>query len=119
VRCHSIREHIKDGEVRVVHIQSNDQAADIFTKALPKPLFENCKQMLGMIKERDLSLREDVKSSKVQALILKDQELENLITLRYPMVNPKKQQHQGRASVKGKAPDGREPNRSRTSGSSG
>jgi hypothetical protein len=40
-------------------VQSNDQVADIFTKALPKPLFENCKKMLGMMKERDLSLRED------------------------------------------------------------
>jgi hypothetical protein len=46
-------------------VQSNDQAADIFTKALPKPLFENYKQMLGMMKERDLSLREDVESSKL------------------------------------------------------
>ena len=60
VRFHSIREHIKEGEVRVVHVQSNDQAADIFTKALAKPLFENCKQMLGMMDIRDLSLREDV-----------------------------------------------------------
>jgi transposase-like protein len=43
VRFHSIREYIKDGEVQVVHVQSNDQAADVFTKALSKPLFENCK----------------------------------------------------------------------------
>jgi hypothetical protein len=65
VRFHSIWEHIKDGEVRVVHTQSNDQAADVFTKALPKSLFENYKQILGMMKERDLSLREDVESSKL------------------------------------------------------
>jgi hypothetical protein len=58
VKFHSIRKHIKDGEVRVARVQSNDQAADIFTKILPKPLFENCKQMLRMIKKRDLSLRE-------------------------------------------------------------
>jgi hypothetical protein len=39
------REHVKneDGEVRVIHMQSDDQAADIFTNALSKPLFENCK----------------------------------------------------------------------------
>jgi hypothetical protein len=43
VRFHSIREYIKDGEVQVVHVQSNEQAADIFTKALSKPLSENCK----------------------------------------------------------------------------
>jgi hypothetical protein len=64
MRFHSIRKYIKDEEVRVVHVQNNDQIADIFTKALPKPLFENCKQMLRMMKERDLILREDVESSK-------------------------------------------------------
>jgi hypothetical protein len=64
VRFYSIREHTKDGEVRVVHAQINDQAAD-FTKVMPKPLFENCKQMFGMMKERDLSLKEDVMSSKL------------------------------------------------------
>jgi hypothetical protein len=39
VRFHSIQEHIKDGEVRIVHVQSNDQGTNIFTKALLKPLF--------------------------------------------------------------------------------
>jgi hypothetical protein len=119
VRFHSIREHIKDGEVQVVHVQRNDQVGDIFIKALSKPLFENCKQMLGMIKERDLSLREDVESSKLQVPILKDHELGNPTTSRYPMLNPKKQQHQGRAQAKGKTRDGRDPNNSRTSRSSG
>jgi hypothetical protein len=90
VRFHSIWEHIKDEEVRVVHVQSNDQAADIFTKVLPKPLFENCKQMLKIMKERDLSLREDVESSKLQVPIPKDQELRNSTTLRCSMPNLKK-----------------------------
>jgi hypothetical protein len=39
VRFHSIREHIKNEKIRVVHVQSNDQAVDIFTKALPNTLF--------------------------------------------------------------------------------
>jgi hypothetical protein len=112
VRFHSIREHIKDGDVRVVHVQSNDQIADIFMKVLPKPLFKNYKQMLGMMKERDLSLREDVESSKLQVPISKDQELGNPTTSRYLMPNLKKQQHQERASVKGKVRDGRELNNS-------
>jgi hypothetical protein len=63
VRFHSIQEYIKDGEVRVVYIQNNVQVTDIFTKVLPMPLFENCKHMLEMM-ERDLSLNEDVRSSK-------------------------------------------------------
>jgi hypothetical protein len=72
-----------------------------------------------MMNERNLSLREDVESTKLQVPIPKDQELRNLTTSRYPMLNTKKQQHhQGRASAKGKARDGREPNSSRISGSS-
>jgi hypothetical protein len=65
VRFNSIQEHIKDGEMRVIYVQSNDQIVDIFTKALLKPLFENCKQMLGMMKELDLILRKDIGSSKL------------------------------------------------------
>jgi hypothetical protein len=37
----------------------------------------------------------NVKSSKLQVPILKDQELENLTTSKYLMSHPKKQQHQG------------------------
>ena len=66
VRFHFIREHIKDETIRVVHVQSNDQAADILTKALPKPSFEKGKRMLGMADVRDLSLREDVGKCKLQ-----------------------------------------------------
>ena len=60
VRFHFIREQVKLKNIRVVHVNTHDQAADIFTKALAKPLFENCKQMLGMKDIRDLKLREDV-----------------------------------------------------------
>jgi hypothetical protein len=58
-------------------------------------------------------------SSKLQVPILKDQKLENLTTSRYSILNPKKQQHQGRANVKGKARDGQKPNNWGTSGGSG
>jgi hypothetical protein len=94
VRFHSIREHIKDEEVRVVHVQSNEQATDIFTQVLPKQLFENCKQIFGMMKERDMSLREDVGSSKLQVPIPKDQELRNPDHLEKPIPKPRRQQQQ-------------------------
>ena len=54
VRYHSIREHIKNEEVWVIHVASRDQAADILTKALPRTTFEEEKQKLGMIKFRDI-----------------------------------------------------------------
>jgi hypothetical protein len=67
VRYHSIREYIKKNEVRVTHVPSNDQAADIFTKALSRPLFENCRRKLGMMSTRDLRLKEDVENGHLQA----------------------------------------------------
>jgi hypothetical protein len=55
-----------------------------------------------------------VESSKLQVSIPKDQDqdLGNPTISRYLMPNPKKQQHQRRASAKSKARDGREPNSS-------
>ena len=41
---HSIREHIKRGEVTVIKVTSKEQAADILTKALPKATFEEGKR---------------------------------------------------------------------------
>ena len=49
----------KEGNVRMSHVASRDQVADIFTKSLPKELFENFKMMIGMKDGRCLSLREE------------------------------------------------------------
>ena len=56
VRYHSIREHIKNEEVEVVHVPSRDQAADILTKALARTAFEEGKRKLGMIRGRDFDI---------------------------------------------------------------
>ena len=39
---------MKEGIVELVHVASQEQAADIFTKPLPTVLFEKSKMMLGM-----------------------------------------------------------------------
>jgi hypothetical protein len=57
MKFHSIWEHIKNEEVWNVHIQSNDQTKDILTKVLLKVLFENYKQILGLMNLWDLNLR--------------------------------------------------------------
>ncbi|GJQ99145.1 retrovirus-related pol polyprotein from transposon TNT 1-94 [Tanacetum coccineum] len=59
VRFHFIREHIRNRDVQLTHVMSRDQAADIFTKALPAELFNLCKQKMGMKDARDVSLREE------------------------------------------------------------
>ena len=48
VRFHFIREKVKKGDMRMIHVASQDQVADIFTKPLPTALFENFKTMIGM-----------------------------------------------------------------------
>ena len=41
VRFHFIRENIKNGEVELIHVPSQEQIADIFTKPLSINLFNN------------------------------------------------------------------------------
>nr|GEZ44076.1 retrovirus-related Pol polyprotein from transposon TNT 1-94 [Tanacetum cinerariifolium] len=59
VRFHLIREHIRNRDVQMTHVMSRDQAANIFTKALPAELFNLCKQKMGMKDASDMSLREE------------------------------------------------------------
>ena len=54
VRFHFIRDHVKEGSVELVHVASQDQAADIFTKPLPKVLLDKCKKMIGMTDGRSI-----------------------------------------------------------------
>jgi hypothetical protein len=62
---HSIRELIKEKKVQVTHVSSNDQIADTFTKALSRPLFENCRRKLRMMNIRDFRLKEDVENDNL------------------------------------------------------
>lgn len=48
IRFHFIRDHVKEGSVKLVHVASRDQVADIFTKPLPMILFDNYKKLIGM-----------------------------------------------------------------------
>lgn len=48
VRFHFMREHIKEKNIELVYVKSEDQVADIFTKPLPVKLFEKFKNLLGM-----------------------------------------------------------------------
>ena len=48
VRFHFIRDHVKEGCVELLHVASQDQVADIFTKLLLKVFFDKYKKMIGM-----------------------------------------------------------------------
>ncbi|KAK7379715.1 hypothetical protein VNO78_34405 [Psophocarpus tetragonolobus] len=45
---HFIRDHVKEGNVELVHMAGRDQVADIFTKPLPTVLFNNYKKLIDM-----------------------------------------------------------------------
>ncbi|KAL4366274.1 hypothetical protein GQ457_05G025610 [Hibiscus cannabinus] len=54
VRFLFIRDHVKERNVELVHVASQDQVADIFTKPLPKVLMDKCKKMIGMMDGRSI-----------------------------------------------------------------
>jgi hypothetical protein len=51
---------VKEKEIELVHVKSEDQVADIFTKPLSTRLFEKIRNLFGMKDIRELSLRRDV-----------------------------------------------------------
>jgi hypothetical protein len=48
LRYHFIREAVEDGKIKVQYIPTDDNVADIFTKALGKPKFQRFVELLGM-----------------------------------------------------------------------
>jgi hypothetical protein len=60
LKFHFIREHVKEKEIELVHVKSEDQVADSFTKPLSTRPFEKLRNLLGMKDIRELSLRRGV-----------------------------------------------------------
>ncbi|KAL4335379.1 hypothetical protein GQ457_07G009100 [Hibiscus cannabinus] len=48
VRFHFIREQVREKNIELIHVKSEDQFADIFTKPLSTKLFEKFKKLIGM-----------------------------------------------------------------------
>ena len=48
IKHHFIREAVEDDEVQIKYCKTEDQAADIFTKALPRDKFEFFREMLSV-----------------------------------------------------------------------
>ena len=51
VKFHAIRQAEKEGSVQLIHCRSDEQSADIMTKALPRERFEVLKTALGVLKK--------------------------------------------------------------------
>ena len=51
VHYHFIREKVLQEEIDLIKADTNEQLADIFTKALPKEKFEFIREQLGLVPE--------------------------------------------------------------------
>ncbi|XP_057432842.1 uncharacterized mitochondrial protein AtMg00810-like [Lotus japonicus] len=61
--CHFVRELVASGRLDVRHVPTSLQLADIFTKALPRPLFELFRSKLRVGLNPTLSLRGSVRDN--------------------------------------------------------
>jgi hypothetical protein len=64
VHYHFIREKVLAKEIDLIHVSTEDQVADIFTKALGTYKLRKFRKMLGVL-EVDLSLRGSVENSSL------------------------------------------------------
>ncbi|RVX00264.1 Retrovirus-related Pol polyprotein from transposon RE1 [Vitis vinifera] len=48
IKLYHLREEQKDGEVKLLYLQTEDQIADVLTKALPKARFETLRSKIGL-----------------------------------------------------------------------
>jgi hypothetical protein len=62
VHYHFIREKVLGKEIDLIHVSTEYQVADIFTKALGTDKLRKFRKMLGVL-ELDLSLRGSVENS--------------------------------------------------------
>jgi len=62
VHYHFIREKVLAKEIDLIHVNTEDQVADIFTKALGIDKLKKFRKMLSVL-EVDLSLRGSVENS--------------------------------------------------------
>ena len=47
---------MKEGNVKLLRVASQDQVADIFTKPLPKVLFDKYKKTIGMADDKSIEV---------------------------------------------------------------
>jgi len=55
LKYHHIRELIEEKEITIEYVRSEEQLADIFTKALPGPRFNSLREAMGVVEVPSLS----------------------------------------------------------------
>jgi hypothetical protein len=48
IKYHFLRERVQSGEIAIRYVHTKDNVADLFTKALPSPLFTRLRLLLGL-----------------------------------------------------------------------
>ncbi|UYV81003.1 hypothetical protein LAZ67_19002483 [Cordylochernes scorpioides] len=70
ISYHFIRDHFQKHAIDLLYVCSNDQAADIFTKALPPERYRRLRSQLGLFETRKCSLDSTLKGNINGASIL-------------------------------------------------
>ena len=73
-RYHFIRECVENNQIEVTHISSEEQKADILTKALGRIKFKEMRDLIGVrdIEKEDFKLKGEIVGSKLKDLRLKE-----------------------------------------------
>lgn len=61
-KFHYLRERVSEGKLELVYCNTDEQKADIFTKALRQCRFEKLRELLGVRLLTDLNLKGSVKT---------------------------------------------------------
>ena len=56
MRYHFVRHCVEDGTIAVKHVRTEEQHADILTKALPRVRFQELKKKIGMLLVKSVHL---------------------------------------------------------------
>lgn len=49
IDCHFVREHVQSSFIKLIHVASKEQLADVLTKPIPRPLFSSLIGKLGLL----------------------------------------------------------------------
>ena len=59
IGLHFLRDHIEQGTIGIIHVSSQDNLADIFTKALPRPAHQDQAYWSGVLPQQGGVLESD------------------------------------------------------------
>lgn len=72
IKYHFVRGHIANGQLRIAHVDTKEQLADIMTKPLPRLVFQNLRRKMGLVEAQallSLAFNAYIKPNRLDTLI--------------------------------------------------